>query len=500
MKKLVWILLSLLIVSLVCASCDPGTDTSTPAESKPTDSTSSTTSEAEMFSGLRDWDGENSEFWFLVGGMEYGDRYQSREIGAEELNNELINDAVYNRNALVEDKFNIDIVCYATTSAEKIDTILSTEISTQMYTYDVVMPIMNNMVSGAADGYFYDLYGDDIKSDLDLTKEWWDQRANNDLSIGGKLYFTTGYMSILDNECTQAMVFNKTVLSNAELESPYNLVKDGKWTYDKVNELAASVTRDADGVNGMSSKDTYGCWFNNGSGQAMFIGSGNRFISKDTNDYPVIAVKDGNAADVVDKIAALIGGNSNAIIIENITDYAPASDVYYFATEAVATGRALFRTMCLVDLYELSEYECDYGILPIPKYSEDQDDYYCLVSTILVPGIAIPTTNQNPANAALILSAMGEASVNTLNTAYYDTMLKQRKVIDTESGDMLDIIFNNRVYDLGVVFGWGNIAQTMALGNSVTTSGTSNFTSYFQSIESSVQTAMDKTIESFENQ
>ncbi|HPE94658.1 MAG TPA: hypothetical protein PLT66_01135, partial [Bacillota bacterium] len=212
-----------------------------------------------------------------------------------------------------------------------------------------------------------------------------------------------------------------------------------------------------------------------------------------------ISITDGNAADVVAKIASIIGGNKDVQIIENANiSGTGASDVYYYATEALATGRALFRTMCLVDLYELSDYNCSYGILPIPKFDAEQDDYYCVVSTILVPGIAIPVTNPNPENAALVLAAMGEASTDTLNTAYYDTLLKNRKVEDTESGEMLDIIFENRVYDLGVVFAWGSINNALSLGNSVSATGSSNFASYWGSIQSSVQTAMDKTIESFD--
>ncbi|HPE95413.1 MAG TPA: extracellular solute-binding protein, partial [Bacillota bacterium] len=240
MKKVLCIVLALLMTAFVFASCDT-TQTQSEAGSTST-GTTSTTSDAELFSSLRDWDGEEAVVMFLVGGMQYGERYHSREIGAEELNNELINDAVFNRNALVEDKFNIDIQAYATSSSENINTIISNEIGSNLYTYDVVMPIMNDMVSAAADGYFYDLFDSEITADLDLSKEWWDQKAVADLSIGDSLYFTTGYMSILDNECTQVLIFNKTLVKNNELESPYTLVKSGDWTYDKMMELAANVT------------------------------------------------------------------------------------------------------------------------------------------------------------------------------------------------------------------------------------------------------------------
>ncbi len=493
MKKTICLLLAVVLLSALFVSCKGG-DESTPAVSN----TDSGGGDSTLFEGLRAWDGEGAEFLFLVPGMEYT-RYQSLEIGAEELNNEIINDAVYERNALVETKFNIDIKAYATESGESINTMITTSNDTGTYAYDVVTPMMNEMVTMAADGYFYDLLSDEISGDLDLSKPWWDQKACTDLTIGGSLYFTTGHIAILDNDCTQVMIFNKTLAQENDLESPYTLVTEKRWTYDKVNEMAASVTSDSDGVNGMTAADTYGIWFNANSGQALFVGSGNRFISKDEDDMPRIAVNDSGAAAVVEKIAALVGGNSNVNIIENIPSsfFTGTQDCYSYTTEAFANGRALFRTLCLVDLRELADYQCSYGILPIPKASEDQENYYCLVSTILTTGFAIPATNPNPENAALVLAAMGEASTDTLDYAYYELVLKNRRVVDDESKDMLDIIFTNRVYDLGVVFNWGNINQVMALGNSITTSGTSQFASYWDSISSSVEAAMNQTIEAF---
>ena len=69
--------------------------------------------------------------------------------------------------------------------------------------------------------------------------------------------------------------------------------------------------------------------------------------------------------------------------------------------------------------------------------------------------------------------------------------------MDDESKEMLDIIFNNRVYDLGVVFNWGGIKDVMTLGNAISETGTSQFASYWDSIESSVTAAMNQTIDAF---
>ena len=494
MKKFTFFILAMLLASVLLVSCGPDKtsgDTSSPDVSGSVDN--------GLFEDLRSWDGGGRDFVILVPGNEYPDRYKSIEVGAEELNNEIINDAVYERNLLVETKYNIDIKAYATEQGEYLTEMVRNNNNNGLHLYDIVTPMMNEAVALAAEDALYDLYSSEISADLDLTKPWWDQNANKDLAIGGKLFFSTGHIAILDNYCTQCIIFNKTVVADHDLESPYALVTSGRWTYDEMNRQASAVTSDTDGVNGMTAADTYGLWLNVFSGQSLFVGSGQRFADLDENGTPRIAINDSGAAAVVEQLAALIGGNKDVNLIERIPTsmFTGTQDCYSYTTEAFANGRALFRHMCLADLNELADYQCSYGILPMPKASEEQDSYYCLVSTPYVTAFSIPTIHPAPEEAALVMSAMAEASTDTLDYAYYEQVLKNRRVVDDESKEMLDIIFNNRVYDLGVVFNWGGIKDVMTLGNAISETGTSQFASYWDSIESSVTAAMNQTIDAF---
>ena len=168
------------------------------------------------------------------------------------------------------------------------------------------------------------------------------------------------------------------MVADHDLESPYALVTSGRWTYDEMNRQASAVTSDTDGVNGMTAADTYGLWLNVFSGQSLFVGSGQRFADLDENGTPRIAINDSGAAAVVEQLAALIGGNKDVNLIERIPSsmFTGTQDCYSYTTEAFANGRALFRHMCLADLNELADYQCSYGILPMPKASEEQGSYY----------------------------------------------------------------------------------------------------------------------------
>ena len=138
--------------------------------------------------------------------------------------------------------------------------------------------------------------------------------------------------------------------------------------------------------------------------------------------------------------------------------------------------------------------ETDFGIIPYPKYDENQSEYYNLISTILVPGVSVPVTNAEPEKAGLILEAMAYYSVDTLTAAYYDNALHTRYVRDEESGDMLDIIFSTRVYDLGFISNVGGLGQL--IGNMFRAKKT-NFASEYESMSSAAETALEKLTESF---
>ena len=241
-------------------------------------------------------------------------------------------------------------------------------------------------------------------------------------------------------------------------------------------------------------------YINDPEPQHMFIAAGQRFVKKDGAGNPIITIDTTEAVDVISKLAEVMGDRQASIIIEGLTAEAQAdgfSDVYYLASERISQGKALLRTMCLIDLWDIadSSIDFDFGILPLPKYNKEQENYYSNVSTFPVPGYAISIYAKDKDLSALVLSALSEASEGTLNEAYYEKLLKRRRFTDEDSSEMLDIIFENRVYDLGVVFSNWGIRDIV--GNSVK-NGTNTFASTWASSKSSVEAAMQTTIEAFE--
>lgn len=467
--------------------------------------TSSTTSSTELFGNLPNVKYQDAEITILVEG-DYTDLYKSEEIVPNESSFSLISDAVATRNALVEEKFGVKIKEVRTTRYGEMQQLLTNNQTSGLDLYDIVTPYIPLAAALSLQNYFY-LMNDN--ENLHLDEKYWDQGAIKGLSINNKNYFATGDFSLLSLGCTHAIVFNKDLIKENNLENPYDLVKDGKWTIDKLNEMARKVTSDSDGVTGMSYKDTYGFLINENFATSMFVGSGERITGKNSEDLPSIAVYSDRGVSVFEKIFKLVNdkqatGHIDSQLFISQTK-ADSKTVWEAATESVANKKALFRAMAIVDIPELGDYECNFGILPIPKYDEEQTEYYSLVSAVAVSCAAIPVTNSEKDfnRNAIILDAICQASTDTVKYNYYQVMLKSRKIQDLESEQMLDEIFNNRVYDLGMIFGWGGagIGDPDSISyfmNTIVFSGTNTFASKYESIKSKIQTSLDNTIEKFQ--
>ena len=433
----------LLILASIFVSCG-AESTGTP---NTTESVSTTTTAAEtdanhpVFPEIS-YDGD--EILFLTEDWRFGDIYDSKEIYAESIDGSLINDAVYNRNQRVQEQFDVVI------KAEILP--LASEVAFQNImagdnTYDVVMPYLNSSVVNALEGLYLDL---NCIENLHLENSWWDQNANKILQIDDKLYFTTGDISILDNECMLVLFFNKTVIADFDLESPYDLVKNGTWTLDALVEMRDTVNADLNGDGVLKpDDDRFGLYVFANTPLAMFFASGERIVSADANGKQQLVMYNDRSASVIDRC------------MEVSLDERNMSCDYTISLKAFQEGRLLFGAWALTEIQSLRNCEQDFGVLPFPKYDEAQENYHCIISTSLTPAVSIPITNPNPSQAGLILEAMAYYSVDTVTHAYYDLSLNSRFIRDEESSEMFDIMFANSVYDFGYIFDVGGLGMIL---------------------------------------
>jgi len=135
-------------------------------------------------------------------------------------------------------------------------------------------------------------------------------------------------------------------------------------------------------------------------------------------------------------------------------------DGYY--TQLFETGHGMFFWMRLDEVTNMRNGDTDFGILPTPKYEEAQEKYYSFVSQHTTGLMSIPITvaGDKLDELGLILEALAAESHYTLIPEYIELSLKTKHARDQESGEMLDIIINNRIFDPMTIYNFSSYGDT----------------------------------------
>jgi len=408
------------------------------------------------------------------------------DIGAEAENGDPINDAVFQRNKTIEDKYNITIV---NTPETDVFGKANKSIKAGSDDYDLIVIGLNGGQENlSTQGELMDLKN---MPHVDLTKAWWDQKAVQQLSINNKLFASCNDLTIRDKDAIIILMFNKQLIQNNGLEDPYQLVTSGKWTLDKMETMAKAASKDLDGDGVINDADQIGLLTQQKHSQYLYNGTGEYISKVNAQDIPEITMYNDRAVGVCDKIKEIMGNKNISL---NADDYSGKyADVWDgFQVPMFAEGRALFYHAGMNRVTLLRTMETDFGILPPPKFDENQTNYYASVDSWCTSAVSVPITVSDKDRTGLILEALTYESRYTLLPAYYDINLKTKFARDDESKAMIDIILTNRLYDLGDMYGWGSASSffmDMSKGKDV------SLTTYWDKNGSKIQAAMQKTVD-----
>lgn len=422
------------------------------------------------------------------------DTYHSEDIEPIESTDDALKKGVTDRNGLVEEQYGVTVKAYA---VDDVVETLKQDLAAGTAVYDAAMPFMGRAATLAQEGSFYNLL--EFEEYIHLDAPWWDQSANENLSIAGKLYFTTGDISIMQKVVSSCVLFNKEIYNELCLHTygdMYQLVRDGKWTLDTMHEMGQMATMEKDGESGMSFNDQWGMVGTNGIG-GMYMSSGNKLVVKDNEDIPQIEIGTTESSVLyAEKVLQLFHDDSWFINTQKIEKQWTERNVWEAAMGAFGNKRSLFCGSAFSALKKLRSYDVDsiYGIIPLPKASVEQEDYYTPASVSMAYGICIPVNVPDPEFSAYMIEVLACGGKNYLTPAYYEVALKSRAAKDDDSEKMLDLIFSNVVYDLGVMYNFGGIdmfGELMAANSTAVVS-------HLESIEPSVQAAIDEYVTAYE--
>lgn len=385
------------------------------------------------------------------------------DFAPTEFTGETINKAVYDRNSEISSLYNAEIVAHEDAKdVYSSASVLQTDVLSGDSKYDAAYVQGDDAAWLASDGGVHNLYS---IPELQLDENWWSSVLNKECTIGtGKyktLYFTQSNLYLTAFDLTWCVYFNKSIHESYQVEDLYALVKDGKWTVEKMKTIAASVADDkGEGftfdTNGTAIYGVTSYW--NGA-KAMLYGGDPQFIITNSDGDPQSNITNERATNMAQALANFFGKpGSNGVFTYGQEAAAGSSDIG--TSEAYKkifnSERAMF---CIAEVKssvaDFKTFKQEFGILPIPKYDEEQSGYRSWVN-YLAPVLVIPQTieGDNLHATALLLDVLSFYSERDVLPEYYDTVLKGRGAQDAESTEMLDIINETRVYDAGVVYGW----------------------------------------------
>ncbi|MBO5898493.1 MAG: hypothetical protein J6R04_05740 [Clostridia bacterium] len=422
------------------------------------------------------------------------------EMFTEEDSASLVDQAVYARNERVEELYNVIVETYPVAGSWEEQTtfaqMLSQSVSVGDDAYQIAATHTAYNASLSLQEQYYDLRSLDS---IDLSAPWWSQSFNENCTVHGKLFITTGDLSLTMWEGLYAIFFNREMAEDYGVGNLYQMVRDDEWTIEALTEITGGLYTD-DGNQTVGPEDTYGLLINRHSMRAFITTCNLPLCERDANgDYQLVHMD----ADHIDKVVTVYDALYELVYENDGTFDSQLTDGVYTEMQDVFTGgRALFMMGTLENAPVLRASDMMFGILPFPKYDEEQEDYYAH-SYDGLSSFGIPASAQDPEMCARILDALSAENKTSVIPAYNEIVLDSRVARDEDSKAMLGIIRDNLYFDFGFVY------SDPLKGDSAVKSGpfarfgdelrlqTPSYTSAFAQYEEVYKTNLEKVMDTF---
>ncbi len=483
--------LALLLAMLMLVSCGSGTtptETTTDTVSTETAETTSTEAPAETKAtdAMPSTDFGGETFNIVTNNILAGYELPTTQQLATELTGEVINDTLYNRDRWIEEKYNVKVETFNRDewAWNVINQNYQKGIQSGDFEYELIIEDLAEVTRVlSTSGLVYPL---NMIESIHLEKDYWFPKLNEELKVGGDLYFAACPISPRYYGSAYVIMFNRDLAADLGLPDLYETVTDGSWTLDKMDEYAALAVNDANGDGKWTEDDVYGMWYEVLTGESIILGAGHHYIVNEGNTLKVM-LKDENLLNVMQKFAGMCqkeytvydgGGLDTGVIREK--------------------GNYLFWNPCTFNLAEFRDLSHDFGILPMPKGTEAQDGYYGYSqpwanSTALIP---ITVTGERLTMAGTLTDAMTAYGYDYVRPAVFDNVIQLKTVRDARSAEIIDMIFENVTFELATVLKFGDLYKTTT-AYFTSDLGKKEISSSYAAIETKVATEIENILATY---
>ncbi len=284
---------------------------------------------------------------------------------------------------------------------------------------------------------------------LDFSKPWWPKTLLDAASIKGNLYFCSGDISSNMLYFMYGCFFNKEMFESVHSGEPlpYSYAIDGTWTIDKLIELSQGAYEDLDADQTRSYGDQYGFITIDLHFDAFYAAAGLKTLEKNADGDLIVSpdLSSDRTYDLLSKLTTFFTTSGDA--------YAKGTTSKDSSSAAFAEGRAIFTVdrVYLPTFGVMKSSSVKYGILPVPKYDTEQENYVtCMAFPYTIYSIA--SKSENKEATAATLQVLGFNGYDLVTPALFYETMQLRYSDESNDSIMYDYIRDGVYIDIGRIF------------------------------------------------
>ena len=446
MRRIFAFLLVAIMIGSLLISCNKNSDDSQNNLKDPNDTQGPYDANGYLKDELPELDFDQEEVVIL-----YWNDGEHDEFNIKKASDDMLKNSIYYRNVTVEERLGVKLNFVGTPgfdTAAYMQTVRQ-DIMSGDPEYDLFAGFSMSIASCATEGYCDDLMK---KEYVDFNMPWWPERLTDEATISRKLFFAAGDISTSTLYEMYMVFYNRDMFEDYKInEDPVELALEGKWTFDKLYEYASVVGYQEMTNDGIANDgDIFGFILEDATIDPIFFAADLKMFSHD--NMGSISVDEScfsqRAATFIDGFNRFLHASGDAYFRPKTTDLSARTTGEMFSRgEALMTiGRACWAR----DIFANTE-GLEYGILPVPKASEDQEDYIsALYARDTFYAISAGSNIKNIADATL--ECMASESYRQVTPVLFETIMKLRYSPTAASSQIYDIVRASISFDLSRIY------------------------------------------------
>lgn len=362
----------------------------------------------------------------------------------------ILHDAVFERNALTEELFNVEITMFEGGHSEAKEYVgnVTTDVMSGDGQYDCVLAWDGSGLEMR--GWYMNLLSfDELNFDED---PWWFKEWNENGTINDCLITCNGDLQFEIYYDIMVVFYNKTLAAAIEM-NPYPYVDNKTWTLEQLEIFSEQIKKE-DSVNGgwigedgatdenkenfYGSDAVYGSLYNQSAGTPIMFALGAKYSTvHDDGTIEWTIAKESNY-NIFDALYTAIRETEWNVVYQTTT---LGEGSYKLFNE----DRALFCWNAVRVGEFIKPSGVQYGLLPIPMYNEQQGEY--ITTCYAHSYFAFLTTTPDFHRSAMVFNAMNALSTTILYDTYFGEILAFRYADDPESSRMVPLIRDSLYFD-----------------------------------------------------